>query len=106
MQGSLIECWYIFSIKCMDVFLNLLYIVLMKALDVLQYMVLAYVILSWIPIKIWRVREFLSIVLGPIFQFVRKYSPNIGVIDLSAIFVWILIDLAKRILVLVMQSLT
>ena len=89
----------------MNVFLNLLYVVLMNALNVLQYLVLAYVILSWIPIKIWRVREFLSIVLGPIFRFVRKYSPNIGMIDLSAIFVWILIDLAKKILQLAMQSL-
>jgi len=59
----------------MQEFLSLLLFVLLSACRVLKIMVFAYVILSWIPAKLQFLREFLELILGPIFSFVRKYSP-------------------------------
>ena len=75
------------------------------ACKVLKVMVFAYVILSWMPrLKGSYIHEFLVSILGPVFKYVRKYTPRFGMLDLSPIFVFILIDLLQQVLVMVGRS--
>ena len=87
-----------------DIISFILFLIIVAA-RVLKIMVIAYVILSWIPLRLNKVREFIWVVLGPIFNFVRKYSPRFGMIDLSPIFVFILIDLFQQVLLMLGRSL-
>lgn len=80
---------------------------LQRLLDVLLFAVFARVIFSWFPmhnIHENRIYSFLHDVTEPLFRLVQMIPHRIGMIDISAIYVFVLIDILRWVLSIVAAS--
>lgn len=80
---------------------------LQRLLDVLLFVVFARVIFSWFPmhnIQQSRIYSFLHDVTEPMFQLVQKLPHRFGMMDISAIYVFVLIDVVRWVLSVVAAS--
>jgi len=70
-------------------------------LDVFQFCLLARMILAWLyPRSTHPVVTLLELVTEPILRQVRQVVPPVGQFDLSAVFVFLLVDIIKWLLAL------
>lgn len=96
---------YLFYEVFMEAPLSYILFFIKVAVELMQLMVFVYVILSWLPqIKAPAIREFIWTILGPLFRFVKKYMPRFGMLDLSPIFVILLLNLALEIIERIARS--
>ena len=66
--------------------------------DVINFMVLARVLLSWVPSAMNHpIAYFLRDVTDPILNVAKKITPNLGMIDLSPMVAVIALDIIKRV---------
>lgn len=80
---------------------------LQRLLDVLLFAVFARVIFSWFPTHNMhhnRIYCFFHDVTEPLFRFVQKLPHRFGMMDISAIYVFVLIDIIRWILSIVAAS--
>jgi len=58
-----------------------------RAIDFYQILIIAYVILSWLPASgaVWEIRRMLGTVVEPYIGIFRRIVPNIGMMDVSPI---------------------
>jgi len=82
--------------------MNTLILACVLFFDVLHYMIIADVILSWLLLFWVRLRpRFLAQLLDPIYIFIRKYIPtNIGMFDLTPIIALLATLLFKALLLM------
>jgi len=61
--------------------------VVARAIDFYQILIIAYVLLSWLPASgvIWEIRRILGTVVEPYIGIFRKIVPSLGMIDISPI---------------------
>jgi YggT family protein len=74
------------------------------AVQVLEILVLAHVVLSWIPINLGVVQQFINDIVGPLYEYVRPHVPKVGMLDLTPIFVIFGLDLVSIILYAIQKS--
>jgi|GEM_PF-1291829 len=80
---------------------------LQRLLDVLLFAVFARVIFSWFPmhdIQQNRIYSFFHDVTEPMFRLVQKLPHRFGMMDISAIYVFVLINFLSQILSIVAAS--
>ncbi|MFF5993234.1 YggT family protein [Lysinibacillus sp. KU-BSD001] len=64
----------------------MIYYIIMQAFTIYTFMLIAYILLSWIPAaQDSAVGRFLATVCEPYLGFFRKFIPPIGMIDISPI---------------------
>lgn len=74
------------------------------AVQVLEILVLVHVILSWIPIKLGAVQQFINDIVDPLYEYVRPHVPKVGMLDLTPIFVIFGLDLVSIVLYAIQKS--
>lgn len=80
---------------------------LQRLLDVLMFAVFARVIFSWFPmhdIQQNRIYSFFHDVTEPLFHLVRRLPHRFGMMDISAIYVFVLIDVLRWVLSILAAS--
>lgn len=61
--------------------------VVARAIDFYQILIIAYVLLSWLPASgaVWEIRRILGSVVEPYIGIFRRIIPSLGMIDISPI---------------------
>lgn len=88
-------------------FLGMFLFFLQRLLDVLKFAVFARVIFSWFSmhgIQENRIYMFFVDVTEPLFRLVKKLPHRIGMMDISALYVFILLDVMSQVLSYVAAS--
>ena len=88
--------------------LGIFFFFLGRLLDVMLFAVMARVILSWAighDFQHSKIYQFLLDVTNPLFDFVRLLPHRFGMLDISAIYVFILLDALSYFLSLLQASL-
>jgi YggT family protein len=88
--------------------MNLVIILLIKALDIYLYLIIASVIMSWlIAFDVLNMRNklvykgcyWLNRLVNPPMLYLRKFIPPLGNIDFTPMIMWFLIIVVQRLLV-------
>ena len=88
--------------------MNSLLLFLVRLLDFYTLIVFFYVVVSWLfhfnilnsqNVFLWRVFESLKKLTDPLLNYIRRYLPNFGGIDISPVLLILLIYLFKDLLI-------
>lgn len=75
----------------------MIYYIIMQAFTIYTFMLIAYILLSWIPAaQDSAVGRFLATVCEPYLGFFRKFIPPIGMIDISPIVALFALNFIQR----------
>lgn len=77
-------------------FISLLYVVLVKAIDIYSTLIVVYILMSWLPGAYQsKFGRLLGTICEPYLGFFRKYIPPIGMFSISGIVALVVLNLAK-----------